>query len=347
MLRETILCILCLLMISSACAAEEIPAQAYYCSIRMYPEIPAKNMKQMFSDYMVPGCEVYCEENETWCRSLLDGGDGGWLIPDAIIDDNERIRACREIAERLLHTAYPDDEPELVTAMPYRTFKECEIRTEGWELKDGQWYYFGRPLTQKLEAAITDAWLIAADRRERTEKLNPDWIILQYHPGKVCGLPTGIWLDDGKEYMDFCLSVFIFDAENHVVSAYLGGGFSAEPVRETTVTITEEEAIRLARDLVNGKNWVADWKNRGWETMDDPGVYDYLLQELGCSSIREKMVPEDSVRLVMAVNRKGQLQPAWECTEHYNLLMDDEVIQQSSGPFFFYLSAEDGSPLNP
>ncbi len=81
--------------------------------------------------------------------------------------------------------------------------------------------------------------------------------------------------------------------------------------------------------------------------MDDPGVYDHLLQELGCSSIREKMVPGDSARLVMAVNRKGQLQPAWECTEHRNLLMDDEVVQQSSGPLFFYLSAEDGLPLNP
>ena len=77
--------------------------------------------------------------------------------------------------------------------------------------------------------------------------------------------------------MEFCLSVFIFDAENHVVSAYLGGGFSADPVRETTVTVTEEDAIRLARDFVNGRNEVADWKYRGWETMDDPGVYDHPL----------------------------------------------------------------------
>lgn len=347
MLRKTILFILCLVMISSAYAAEEIPTQAWYCRIRMYPEIPEKTMEQLFSPYMASDCDVHYEENSAWCEPLIPGGERGWLIPNVIIEDNERIRTCRAIAEQLLQTTYPEDEPELITAMPYRRFKEWDIRSEGWELKNGQWYYLGRPLTQGLEKAITAAWLNNADRRERTEMMNPDWIVLQYHPGKVCGLPTGIWLDDGKEYMDFCLTAFIFDSENHVVSAYLGGNFSAEPFRETAVTVMEEEAIRLAREHVIRKNTVADWQYRGWETMDDPTVYDHLLQILGYSSIREQGVPGDTVRLVMAVNRKGQLQPAWECSESYNLMVDDEILQQSQGPFFFYLSAEDGSLLNP
>ena len=60
------------------------------------------------------------------------------------------------------------------------------------------------------------------------------------------------------------------------------------------------------------------------------------------------MVSGKTARLVMAVNKKGRLQPAWECSEYYELLKDNEVIQEHhQGPWNFYISAEDGSLLNP
>ena len=150
-------------------------------------------------------------------------------------------------------------------------------------------------------------------------------------------------LDNGQEYMPFCLTTFIFDAGNHIVSVNLGGSFTANPVRETVVKITVEEALRIAAEKNDGTE-IYDWRIRGWEG----NAYDFLLKELGCSSIRMRMVSGKTARLVMAVNKKGRLQPAWECSEYYELLMDNEVIQEHhQGPWNFYISAEDGSLLNP
>ncbi|MBO4471352.1 MAG: hypothetical protein J5841_06330 [Clostridia bacterium] len=342
MLKKIILCVLCLLTIFSACAAEELPSRVYECKIHMYPDLPENTMKALLSEYMVPGCEVTYEENMAWCGSLTISGYGWYRSAEAVTEDSERIRKCREIAEKVLHTAYPESEPELITAMPYQDYEvKCTERSECFDLKDGRWYYMGRPLTQELEGALTAARLNGARERERIEQIDPDWTVLQYHPGPVCGLPVGLWLE--QEYTDFCLTSFIFDAENHIVSVNLGGSFTAEPVRETAVKFPAEEAIRLAAEKNDGTE-IYDWRTRGWEG----NAYDVLLKELGCASIRIRMVSDEAARLVIAVNKKGRLQPAWECSEHYELLMDDEVIQEyHQGPWYFYISAEDGSLLNP
>ena len=344
MLKRIILCLLCLLTAVSGCMAEELPSQAYECEIRMYPDLPEKAMKALLSEYMVPGCEVTYGENMAWCDELLMSGYGWHRSAEAVTEDSERIRNCRETAEKLLRTAYPDNEPELITAMPYQDFEAKTMeRSECFELKDGQWFYMDRPLTHELEGALTAAQLNGARERERIEQIDPDWTILQYHPGPVCGLPVGLVLDNGQEYMPFCLTTFIFDAGNHIVSVNLGGSFTANPVRETVVKITVEEALRIAAEKNDGTE-IYDWRIRGWEG----NAYDFLLKELGCSSIRMRMVSGKTARLVMAVNKKGRLQPAWECSEYYELLMDNEVIQEHhQGPWNFYISAEDGSLLNP
>ena len=344
MLKRMMLCLLCLLTAVSACMAEELPSQAYECRIRMYPDLSEKTMRELLSEYMVPGCEVTYDENMAWCDELLMSGYGWNLNSAAEIKDSGRISQCRETAERLLLTAYPDNEPELITAMPYQDFEvKAMERLECFELKDGKWYYMDRLLTHELEGALIAAQLNRAVERERIEKIDPDWTILQYHPGPVCGLPVGVYLDNGKEYMEFCVSVFIFDAENHIVSVHLAGSFTAEPVEETAVTVTREEAFWLAAGQVD-ESEAFDWRIRGW----NGNAYDVLLKELGCTSIRSRMAPVASARLVMAVNKKGRLQPAWECCESYELIIDDEVVRkQSQGMFYFYLSAEDGSLLNP
>lgn len=342
MLKKIMLCVLCLLTVFSACTAEGLPSQAYECEIRMYPDLSEKNMRELLSEYMVPGCEVTYGENMAWCDELLMSGYGWNLNPEAVTEDSERIRQCREIAEKVLHAAYPDSEPELITAMSYQDYEVKSMeRSQCFERKDGQWYYMGRPLTKELEGVLTAAQLNSARERERIEQIDPDWTILQYHPGPVCGLPVGLWLE--QEYSDFCLTSFIFDAGNHIVSVNLDGSFTVEPVRETKVKVTAEEARRIAAEKNDGTE-VYDWRTRGWEG----NAYDVLLKELGCASIRIRMVSDEAARLVMAVNKKGRLQPAWECSEHYELLMNDEVIQEiHQGPWYFYISAEDGSLLNP
>ena len=139
------------------------------------------------------------------------------------------------------------------------------------------------------------------------------------------------------------MSVFIFDAENHIVSVHFGGNFTTEPAEETEVRVTKEEALRLTAGQTD-ESAAFDWRIRGW----NGNAYDVLLKELGCTSIRSRMAPVASAHLVMAVNKKGRLQPAWECCESYELIIDDEVVrEQSQGMYYFYLSAEDGSPLNP
>lgn len=83
--------------------------------------------------------------------------------------------------------------------------------------------------------------------------------------------------------------------------------------------------------------------------MSDADVYNLLLKTLGYSSLRSEMVlEEDSGRLVMAVNRKGQMIPAWEFAESYSVVADGKVIKehQFATDYYFYLSAEDGTLIN-
>ena len=333
MLKRMFLCLLCLLMISSACPAEELPAQAYTCKISLLPEIPEETMKTVFAAYMVPGCEAeYCE-GFAWCPSLIMSGEG-WYPSPRVAEDNERIRNCREIAEKLLHAVYPDEKPELVTAMSYRAYLEWELKTRlNFELKDGQWNYLEKPITPEMEETLKTAGLSHADDRARMEAFDPSWTILHYHSGNVCGLPVGWQYDAGNTF------AFIFNGENQLVSVMLGRSFATEPVKEASVRISREEALQLAREHA-AKQQGYDW--RGY--VGDP--YDDLLKELGYSSIRSEMVSEDEVRPVMVANDKGQLQPAWECLESFRVIADGEVIQEHfQGPMAFFLSAEDGTPL--
>ena len=96
MLKRIILCLLCLLTAVSGCMAEELPSQAYECEIRMYPDLPEKAMKALLSEYMAPGCEVTYDENMAWCDELLMSGYGWHRSAEAVTEDSERIRNCRE-----------------------------------------------------------------------------------------------------------------------------------------------------------------------------------------------------------------------------------------------------------
>lgn len=333
MLKRIILCLLCLLMVSSACPAEELPAQVYTCKINLLPEIPEETMETVFEAYMVPGSEKHYDYNFAWCPSLITEGEG-WYPSPRITEDNERIRNCREIAEKLLHTAYPDEAPELVTAMSYRAYLEWELKaTLNFELKDGQWYYLGKPVTPEMEETLKAAGLSHADDRARMEAFDPSWTIIHYHSGAVCGLPVGWQYDAGNTF------AFIFNGENQLVSVMLGRSFAAEPGKETSIRISREEALQFAREYAA--------KEQGYDWRGYVGVpYDDLLKELGYSSIRSEMVSEDDVRLVMIANDKGQMQPAWECLESYNVIADGEVIQEHfQEAMAFFLSVEDGSPI--
>ena len=142
------------MMIASACLAEELPAKATCYKIKLNRNIPEKTMKQVFAEYMVPGCEVEYDEYRASCPSLINGGTGCFLTyPE--IEESERVSACREIAEKLLHTVYPDQEPELISAMPLRDnllHNLYDFTTFEW--KEGQWYYLGHPLTHELEGVL-------------------------------------------------------------------------------------------------------------------------------------------------------------------------------------------------
>ena len=73
---------------------------------------------------------------------------------------------------------------------------------------------------------------------------------------------------------------------------------------------------------------------------------DDLLKELGYSSIRSQWVSEDTARLVMAADSKGELRPVWECRISMQVIADGEVIQEHfQGPTGVFFSAEDGSPM--
>ena len=259
----------------------------------------------------------------------------GWYPSPPVAEDNERIRNCREIAEKLLHTVYPDEDAALVTAMSYRTYLEWELKTTlNFELKDGQWYFLGKPVTPEMEETLKAAGLSHADDRAEMEAFDPSWTILHYHSGNVCGLPVGGQYNAGNTF------AFIFNGENQIVSVMLGRSFSTEPMKEAAIRISREEALQLAREYT-AKEQGYDW--RGY--VGDP--YDDLLKELGYSSIRSEFVSEDDVRLVMVANDKGQLQPAWECLKSFNVIADGKVIQEHfQGPMAFFLSVEYGSLLN-
>ena len=333
MLKKMILCMLCLLMISSACLAEELPAQVYTCKISLLPEISEETMETVFAAYMVPGSEKHYDYNFAWCPSLIMGGEG-WYPSPRVAENNDRIRNCREIAEKLIHTVYPDEEPELVTAMSYRAYLEWDLkRSLNFELKDGQWYYLGKPVTPEMEETLKAAGLSHAGDRARMEAFDPSWTILHYHSGDVCGLPVGWQYDAGNTF------AFIFNGENQLVSVMLGRSFAAEPVKETSIRISREEALQLAREHA-AKQQGYDWRGYVGEPYDD------LLKELGYTLIRSETVSEDEVRLVMVANDKGQLQPVWECFESFHVIADGEVIQEHfQEPMAFFLSAEDGTPL--
>ena len=154
---------------------------------------------------------------------------------------------------------------------------------------------------------------------------------------------------DSDYNMPYCMSTFIFDGEKNLITAYLGGSFTMTPGKETEIRITKEEALQLAREHNAKENATGDRGFEWDERMSDADVYTLLLKTMGYSSLRSEMVlEEDSGRLVMAVNRKGQMVPAWEFAESYSVVADGKVIKehQFATDYYFYLSAEDGTLIN-
>ena len=79
MMKRIILCALCLMMVFSACLAEELPAKATCYKIKLNRNIPAETMREVFAEYMVPGCEVEYDEYRASCPDLINGGTGCFL----------------------------------------------------------------------------------------------------------------------------------------------------------------------------------------------------------------------------------------------------------------------------
>ena len=52
MMKRIILCVLCLMMVFSACLAEELPAKATCYKIKLNRNIPAETMREVFAEYM-------------------------------------------------------------------------------------------------------------------------------------------------------------------------------------------------------------------------------------------------------------------------------------------------------
>ena len=309
MMKRIILCALCLMMVFSACLAEELPAKATCYKIKLNRNIPAETMREVFAEYMVPGCEVEYDEYRASCPDLINGGTGCFLTyPDQGVDDFDT-----------------------------------------YEWIDGRWYFLGQEVTHELEGVLKAAYLAAVDSRKQIEEMDPSWILLQYHPGPVDGLRVGMNWPDSDYNMPYCMSTFIFDGEKNLITAYLGGSFTMTPGKETEIRITKEEALQLAREHNAKENATGDRGFEWDERMSDADVYNLLLKTMGYSSLRSEMVlEEDSGRLVMAVNRKGQMVPAWEFAESYSVVADGKVIKehQFATDYYFYLSAEDGTLIN-
>ena len=342
-MKKIIVLVLCLMTAVSACLAEEMPADVYSGKVKMYKKIPEKTMEKVFSGYMVPDSEKVFADNSAWSMNpVIHNGEGWIVIPDPEIVDNERTRACREIAETLLETVYPEGEMELIAAMPCRDFLERDFESwDFWDLEDGQWYYLGKAETPGLAKVLEVMHGDRGERWERIDEFNPDVTILQYHPAPVCGLPVGLY-SSRTEDPSFCLNTFIFDADNYLVSASLGGGFTFEQGEKDALTVTEEQAMAIARQMpVRASLSSYDWR----EYADGP--YDELLKELGYAEIRHEFVNKQSVRLVMAVDSKGNIRPAWEGCEVMNVVADGKTVKECYDAItYFYISAEDGSLLN-
>ena len=341
-MKRIIALVLCLMAVVSACMAEEMPAGVYTGRIKMYGKIPEKTMETVFSGYMVPDSEKVFADNSAWSKDpVIFNGEGWDVIPDPEILDNERTRACREIAETVLETVYPEGEMELIAAMPCRDYIERDFeRWDFWDREDGQWYYLGKALSPGLEKVLEAMQRTCGERRERIEEFNPDVMILQYHPAPVCGLPVGLH-SYRTEDPSFCLNTFVFDANNYLVSARLGGGFTFEPGKEALITVTEKEAEAIAAQTpVLPSLSSYDWREYAI------GPYDELLKELGYAEIRHEFVNKQSLRLVMAVDSKGNIQPAWEGWEVMNVLADGKIVKECYDALtYYYISAEDGSRL--
>ena len=351
MMKRIILFALCLVMAVSACLAEGTPAASNRYKASMFNEIPEKTMKELFTEYMAPGYKVDYDSGRAWCPDLIMSGEGTYPFYQEI-EDNDRIRACRETAEKLYRAVYPGCEPELLSAMSYRDYCLRELaETSNMKLKDGQWYYLGSPVTHGMEGALKAAGLLQAYQRDKAEQTDPSWIILHYHPAPVGGLPVSIYIWPGERYCNNygCVTTFVFDGNNRIISADMGGGFTAEPVKETEITVSKDEALRIARDqfakekaerpTTYGYDWGA--------YVGEPGVYDALLKELGRSSIHaETVLEEDTGRLVMFMTSKWELIPAWEFHGTMNVIADGQVIQDhfQGNMGYTFISAEDGTP---
>jgi hypothetical protein len=129
----------------------------------------------------------------------------------------------------------------------------------------------------------------------------------------------------------------------------MGGGFTAKPVKETEITVSQEDALRIAQEYLAEEKakrptgYGFDWG----DYTGNPLAYESMLKELGYSSIRSELVlEEDSGRLVMFMDSKWQLQPAWEFRETMNIIADGQVIQShfQGGMSYTYVSAGDGTP---
>ena len=106
MMKRIILFALCLVMAVSAGLAEGAPAASNRYKANMFNEIPEKTMKKLFTEYMAPGYKVDYDSGRAWCPDLIMSGEGCYSFFREV-EDNERIRACREIAEKLYRAVYP------------------------------------------------------------------------------------------------------------------------------------------------------------------------------------------------------------------------------------------------
>lgn len=349
MMKRIILFVLCLMMAVSACLAEGTPTAANRYKATMFNEIPEKTVKKEFTQYMAPGYRIEYDTGRAWCPDLVMSGEGCFDFFGET-EDNERIRACREIAEKLYRAVYPGCEPELVDAMSYRDYRlRVLMQTANMELKGGQWYYLGQPLTHELEGAMGPFGRVRREDREKAEQTDPTWIILHYHPGPVGGFPVSMYIWPTERYCNNygCLTTFIFDGDNHIISAEMGGGFTVQPGKETEITVSQEKALGIARETfakekAEHENWYSfDWGNYIGET------YEYVQKELGWSSIHaETVLEEDSGRLVMFMTKKWELVPAWEFHQTMQVIADGQVVQDDFEGQLDYIciSAEDGTP---
>ena len=351
MMKRIILFALCLVMAVSAGLAEGTPTASNRYKATMFNEIPEKTMKKLFTEYMAPDYKVEYDSGRAWCPDLMMSGEASYPFYREI-EDNDTIRACSEIAESLYRTVYPGCEPELVSAMSLRDYRLRDIaEMSNMELKDGQWYYLGQPLTHEMEGALKAAGLLQASQREKAEQTDPSRIILQYHPAPVGGLPVSVYIWPGERYCNNygCVTTFVFDGNNRIIYADMGGGFTVEPVKDTEITVSKEDALRIARDrFAKEKTDKPTAYGYDWGAyVGEPGVYDALLKELGWSSVRaETVLEEDSGRLVMFMTKKWELVPAWEFHETMQVIADGQVIQDhfQGGMSYIYVSAENGAP---